>query len=125
MGIEPSKEKQDSPSNEEPAAKKCVLVLDDDSSFQDLVGSLLTAHGYEIWPASTAAEASSFMEVRQPALLIVDYRLPVMDGITWISKLRERGINLPIIFVSATWCDAKTFNWLRNILNVSLIFANP
>ncbi len=123
--IEPSTEKKDSQLNEEPAEKKCVLVLDDDSSFQDLVGSLLTAHGYEVWPASTAAEASSFMAVRQPSLLIVDYRLPVMDGITWISKLRESGNNIPILFVSATWCDARTFNWLRNILKVSLIFRKP
>lgn len=106
-------------------AKKCVLVLDDDSSFQDLVGSLLTAHGYEVWPARTAAEASSYLAVRQPSMLIVDYRLPVMDGITWISKLRESGNNLPILFVSGTWCDAKTFSWLRNILKVSLIFRKP
>lgn len=105
--------------------KKCVLVLDDDSSFQDLVGSLLTAHGYEVWPARTAAEASSYLAVRQPSMLIVDYRLPVMDGITWISKLRESGNNLPILFVSGTWCDAKTFSWLRNILKVSLIFRKP
>jgi len=105
--------------------QKSVLVLDDDSSFQDLVGSLLTAHGYEVWPARTAAEASSYLAVRQPSMLIVDYRLPVMDGITWISKLRESGNNLPILFVSGTWCDAKTFNWLRNILKVSLIFRKP
>lgn len=109
----------------EHVAKKCVLVLDDDSSFQDLVGSLLTAHGYEVWPARTAAEASSYLAVRQPSMLIVDYRLPVMDGITWISKLRESGNNLPILFVSGTWCDAKTFSWLRNILKVSLIFRKP
>lgn len=105
--------------------QRSVLVLDDDSSFQDLVGSLLTAHGYEVWPARTAAEASSYLAVRQPSMLIVDYRLPVMDGITWISKLRESGNNLPILFVSGTWCDAKTFNWLRNILKVSLIFRKP
>lgn len=105
--------------------QKSVLVLDDDSSFQDLVGSLLTAHGYEVWPARTAAEASSYLAVKQPSMLIVDYRLPVMDGITWISKLRESGNNLPILFVSGTWCDAKTFNWLRNILKVSLIFRKP
>lgn len=125
MDLEPTDEKPNDKTKEQPEEKKCVLVLDDDSSFQDLVGSLLAAHGYEVWPASTAAEASSFMEVRQPALLIVDYRLPVMDGITWISKLRENGNNLPIIFVSGAWCDAKTFNWLRNILKVSLIFRKP
>jgi HPt (histidine-containing phosphotransfer) domain-containing protein len=39
--------------------------------------------------------------------------------------MREAGMTTPIVFVSGTWCDAKTFNWLRNILNVSLVFRKP
>lgn len=104
---------------------KSVLVLDDDVAFQELIGGLLKAHGYEVLPARSASEASFLLAGHQPSLLIVDYRLPVMDGMCWISKLRESGNNTPIIFVSGTWCDAKTFNWLRNILHVSLVFRKP
>jgi len=105
--------------------KHSVMVLDDDGFFQDLIGNLLKAHGYDVWPARSVAEASSFMAGRQPDLIIVDYRLPIMDGITWITKLRESGKDTPVIFVSGTWCDASTFNWLRNILKVSLVFRKP
>jgi len=107
------------------AGQKCVLVLDDDVAFQDLMGNLLRAHGYEAVAARTAAEASFILAAGRPSLLIVDYRLPAMDGISWIASVREAGNNIPIIFVSGTWCDAKTFNWLRNILKVSLIFQKP
>jgi len=106
-------------------AQKCVLVLDDDVAFQDLMGNLLKAHGYEVVAARSAAEASVFLTAGRPSLLIVDYRLPAMDGISWIASVRESGNNVPIIFVSGTWCDPKTFNWLRNILKVTLIFQKP
>jgi DNA-binding response OmpR family regulator len=104
---------------------RSVLVLDDDIAFQALMNTLLTAHGYEVWQARSAAEASSYLAVKEPGLIIVDYRLPVMDGITWISQIRDAGNTTPIIFVSGTWCDAQTFSWLRNILKVSLVFGKP
>ncbi len=107
------------------APPRSVLVVDDDMAFQVLMNTLLTAHGYEVWQARSAAEASSYLAVREPGLIIVDYRLPVMDGITWITQIREAGNTTPIIFVSGTWCDAQMFSWLRNILKVSLVFGKP
>ena len=48
-----------------------------------------------------------------------------MDGMTWVTKLREVGRNFPIVFLSGVWFDERTFNWLRNILKVALILRKP
>lgn len=102
-----------------------ILVIDDDKNFRDLVGDLLRSRGYEVVLTRSAKEGSAAMEAKRPALAIVDYRLPEIDGMTWISQLREQNDSLPIILCTGNWCDQKTFNWLRNILKVSQVIQKP
>lgn len=104
---------------------KPILILDDDVHFRSLVAGLFQTRGYEVFECRTTKEAQSVFAETDPGLAIVDYRLPESDGITWISWLRESGRNFPVVFCSGTWCDEKTFNWLRNILRVSLILRKP
>ncbi len=102
-----------------------ILVIDDDKNFRELAGDLLRSRGYEVVLARSAKEATAAMEAKRPALAIVDYRLPETDGMTWISKVREHDEVLPIVLCTGNWCDQKTFNWLRNILKVSLVIQKP
>ncbi len=104
---------------------KPILILDDDVHFRNLVAGLFQTRGYEVFECRTAKEAQTVFADSDPGLAIVDYRLPESDGISWISWLRESGRNFPVVFCSGTWCDEKTFNWLRNILRVSLILRKP
>jgi diguanylate cyclase (GGDEF)-like protein len=104
---------------------RSVLVLDDDRFFRQTVAALLAPRGYEILEARNGREAHEIMAKTRPVLVMVDYRLPDIDGIHWIQQLRERGNNLPIVFITAHFCDAQTFNWLRNILKVSLVLSKP
>lgn len=102
-----------------------ILIVDDDNLFRQVVTNLLQARHYEVIEARTAKEATQALSERKPALVIVDYQLPDTDGMTWIEKIRGSGENTPIIFISSSWCDPKTFSWLRNILKVSLILQKP
>ncbi|MBX9691281.1 MAG: response regulator, partial [Cyanobacteria bacterium] len=102
-----------------------ILVVDDDSCFRDLLTQILQPIGYNVMEARSAKSALSVINSRPYALIIVDYRLPDMDGISLITRLRDLGKKTPIVFASGTFCDAKTFNWLRNILQVSLILQKP
>lgn len=105
--------------------EQCVLIVDDDASFRSLVAQLLGSHGYSVAEARNWREANECVRSTPLGLAIVDYRLPEMDGITWISRLRDAGSNVPVVFLSGTWCDASTFARLRNILRVSLILQKP
>jgi len=102
-----------------------ILVIDDDKNFRDLVGDLLKSRGYEVVLTRSAKEATATMEAKRPALAVVDYRLPETDGMSWISTVREQNHNFPIVLCTGNWCDQKTFNWLRNILRVSLVIQKP
>ncbi len=102
-----------------------ILILDDDQYFRALVKQILEGHGYKVSEARGAREASELVERQEPHLALVDFRLFGMDGMTWIQQIREQGHDFPIIFVSGTWCDAKMFSRLRNLLKVSLIMQKP
>ena len=105
--------------------QRSVLILDDDPLFRGLVADILRVRGVPVVGARSAREASELVMYGDPLVAIVDYRLGESDGISWITRIRENGRKFPIVFLSGTWCDEKTFSWLRNILKVSLILTKP
>ena len=102
-----------------------ILLLDDDAFFRKLICDMLVALGHSVFEARNAQEATHAVNVRKPELAIVDYRLPGMDGITWIGRMRDEGHQFPVVFLSGQFCDAQMFNKLRNLLKVSLILQKP
>jgi len=102
-----------------------ILVVDDDPAFRALVSAILKTRGYRVKEAGSADEAAAMFSDKETKLAIVDYRMPGKDGVSWIQKLRDAGKAIPVVFVSGNWCDQKTFTWLRNILQVSLIVKKP
>jgi diguanylate cyclase (GGDEF)-like protein len=104
---------------------RSVLVIDDDSFFRELIAGLLSPRGYEILEARSGRDGNQILQTVRPVLVIVDYRLPDIDGMTWIQQFRDAGNNMPVVFISGTFCDARTFSWLRNILRVSLVLQKP
>ncbi len=104
---------------------KTVLVLEDDKQFRSLLVDVLHGAGVKVLEASHANEATSLLAQHNVGLAIVDYGLPDIDGATWISQVRASGNQVPIIFLSGTWCDQQTFVKLRTVLRVSLILQKP
>jgi DNA-binding response OmpR family regulator/HPt (histidine-containing phosphotransfer) domain-containing protein len=102
-----------------------ILVLDDDEHFRNLVDQVFTTHGYEVWHAKNADEAFSYLHLQQPDLAVIDYRLPGMDGVSWIAKVRRNGFVFPVVLCTGALIDQKTFNFMRNILHVSLVVQKP
>lgn len=104
---------------------RSILVLDDDTNFRQLLSRLLSATGYEVVQAGSAADGLALLANTELVLAVVDFKLPDTNGITFISKLRESGSNTPVVFISAQACDPETFRYLRNILRVSLVLQKP
>ncbi len=102
-----------------------ILILDGDSHFRELVRDLLGSVGYQTIEARSAAEGFECVATQHPDMVLVDSKLPGMDGIKWITRIREHGNKVPIIYVSGSWLEAKTFKILRNLLNVSLVVQKP
>src|SRR5687768_13045555 len=87
-----------------------VLVVDDDTSILDTVSSILTGEGYNVVSAATGEEALAAVARKQPALILLDMRMPVMDGWAVARALREQGVQVPIVVMTAAesakrWAD--------------------
>jgi DNA-binding response OmpR family regulator len=78
-----------------------VLVVDDERYIVDLLADLLEEEGYLVQRAYDGASAFEIIERDAPDLILADVMMPYLDGLALVGKLRERGMNVPIILMSA------------------------
>src|SRR5271170_4740201 len=102
-----------------------ILLVDDDPSFRSLVTDIFRKRGIVVVGAESAVEASTLIGLSDPILALVDYKMPDWDGIAWVTRIREDGRKFPVVLLSSTWIDKKTFTWLRNLLKVALVLHKP
>jgi two-component system response regulator FixJ len=77
-----------------------VFVVDDDPSLRDAVTLLLEDVGYQVQPCSTAGAFLDACDERTAGCAILDIGMPDMDGLALQRAIMERGIRLPIIFLT-------------------------
>jgi DNA-binding NarL/FixJ family response regulator len=83
------------------AGRDAVLVVDDDRHFRALARELLERVGFAVVEAANADQALAAVEHAPPQLVLLDVRLPGVNGYELLRELRDRlGAKLPIIFVS-------------------------
>ncbi|OJT19072.1 hypothetical protein BO221_36800 [Archangium sp. Cb G35] len=79
-----------------------ILVVDDDPDMQDVMALALEAGDYQVCRASNGQEALEQVEACAPDLILLDMRMPVMDGWTFAAELRRRhGHRVPIVVCTA------------------------
>jgi len=78
-----------------------LLVVDDEPSIRELLTASLRFAGFEVMPAADGAEALKLAEQHRPDLVVLDIMLPDLDGFTVTRKLRERGRDMPVVFLTA------------------------
>lgn len=79
-----------------------ILVIDDDEAIRELTTMILADDGYEVLTAPDGAAALAIAERQPPSVILLDMRMPVMDGWKFASAYRSMpGQHAPIIVVSA------------------------
>jgi CheY-like chemotaxis protein len=86
-----------------------ILVVDDDPSILAVVTEILGFEGYPVCTASNGAEALAAVDDANPALVLLDMRMPVLDGWGFAQELRQRGVHVPIVVMTAAQ-DAKRWS---------------
>lgn len=78
-----------------------ILLVDDSRTMRKIQKSILSDLGYtEITEASDGLDALSKVGAQTPDLLLVDWNMPNMDGLTFVKRVREDGLKSPIIMVT-------------------------
>jgi two-component system cell cycle response regulator DivK len=80
-----------------------ILVVEDNEKNMRLLRDVLRASGYRTLEASTGGQALMLATEYGPALVLMDIRLPDMDGVEALSQLRmhERTASIPVLAVTA------------------------
>jgi two-component system chemotaxis response regulator CheY len=98
-----------------------ILIVDDDPTILQLLSETLQLEGYRVATAANGAEALAQVERARPSLVLLDMRMPVLDGWDFASQLRQRGIELPIVVMTAA---ANASQWAAEI-KASAYLAKP
>jgi two-component system, cell cycle response regulator DivK len=91
-----------------------VLIVDDNEQNAKLVRDVLEAAGMTTMTAATAADGLMFARSNQPDLVLMDLRLPDLDGVEAARRLHadEATAHIPVVALSATGAE-EAVDWLR------------
>ncbi|MFA6582965.1 MAG: response regulator [Elusimicrobiaceae bacterium] len=82
---------------------KIILVVDDNPTHRKLIRVLLAGCGYSVYEAETGRQALERVRACAPDLIVLDYRLPDINGVEVSRNLKAESayVSIPIIMVSA------------------------
>ncbi len=89
---------------------KKILVVDDEESIRELYRAELADEGYEVDLAADGREALRRLDAFRPDLVTLDIKMPGIDGIEVLRRIREKYATIPVILVSAFGEFKQDFN---------------
>lgn len=78
-----------------------VLLVDDDRNFRRVTALALEQSGYTVNTAEHGGKALDFLSESSPDVILCDLNMPVMDGLSFLGELQLRGIDIPVVVVTA------------------------
>ncbi|MFC1807451.1 response regulator [Candidatus Omnitrophota bacterium] len=100
--------------------KKKILLVDDEVDFMDFIGIRIESWGYESIKANSGKEALELLETEKPDLIVLDYLMPDMDGVTTFKHIRKINEDIPVIMFTA-YPDKKSMKKTEKLGVVSYI----
>src|SRR5437870_3712838 len=81
--------------------KARVLVIDDEAAIRDTMRMILEYDGHECLVAGSGQEGLTLAERENPDIVFLDIKMPGMDGLEALSRLRGMNEALPVVMISA------------------------
>lgn len=98
-----------------------ILVVDDEPDIRATVQAILETEGYDVGLAANGADALAAVEREPPDLILLDMRMPVLDGWGFAAELRRRGHRVPVVVMTAARDAAR---WASDIAAAGFV-AKP
>ena len=79
----------------------CVLAVDDDPIVRKLITRLLEPEGFQVVTAGSGMDALAYLEKESADLILLDLKMPEMNGAEFLAELRKLDPELPVIFITS------------------------
>ena len=95
-----------------------VLIIDDDEVMRRLYGSLLAKIGYEVIYSPDSVQGRELARRFRPDLILMDMNMPIEDGLTASSRLKneKETASIPIVLLTNEDLSIEAEKWMREIL---------
>ncbi|MBD3232532.1 MAG: response regulator [candidate division Zixibacteria bacterium] len=77
-----------------------ILVVDDDLMIRDMLYDFLQEKGYDVVSAADSSSAITAVNSRKFDAIILDFKLPEVDGITLMARVKQKYPKIPIIMIT-------------------------
>jgi CheY-like chemotaxis protein len=90
-----------------PRQRHKLLIIDDDRDLLTAIGFRFNAKGFEVASAADGAEALKLFKSHRPDLVIIDVRLPTLDGLLVLREFKKADPRVPIVVMSGDFAHAR------------------
>lgn len=77
-----------------------ILVIDDEQGIRDLLDTLLQRKGYDVVLAASGQKGLELLRREQPDVIVLDLKMPGMDGLTVLQQIRSFDSKKPVIILT-------------------------
>jgi DNA-binding NtrC family response regulator len=79
---------------------KTILIVDDEAAIRETLEQILGYEGYRVRVAASGPEALAEVEKSEPDAMLLDVKMPDMDGLEVLQRLRAAGATVPVVVIS-------------------------
>ncbi|MBU4212123.1 MAG: response regulator [Verrucomicrobia bacterium] len=107
--------------------RKKILMVDDEPDMVEIVVEMLTDKGYQAFGATNGADAIIINDKENPDLIILDLRMPEMDGMKTLRQIRKKDDKVRVIILSGFLTEFDSPDTVKDMadLDVSERLSKP
>ncbi len=84
-----------------------IAIVDDDKDYREIAALVLEMEDYDVEMMSSGQECLEYLEEETPDLLLLDRKMPGMNGLDVLEKIRERGYSVNVALLTAVEQDLE------------------
>ena len=98
-------------------AGKRILVVDDEGDIAEIICEILQGAGYQTMTTWNGKLALQMIQEGRPDAIVLDIRMPVMDGLEMLGQLKAhpQSTVIPIVVLTATQVPPETIAWAQGV----------
>lgn len=100
---------------------KTILIAEDEEILLELLTELLESYNYTVLKSSSGCEVLDILKIRIPDLLIIDRKMPVMDGLECIKEISALKYNIPVILATGSQLEENKID----SININRVINKP